>query len=134
MTPRLIYPDCLTWGLSSTSDSTLYHGNDCVVTIMLLFSWTRYMLWLQLSGSSSLFTPGMMATLLSAGPVLLAQLMANITDKTRRSVLYPFHRDGWGTLSGHLVISVLTCVLPVYILAHMALSQPGEAAYFYVWK
>ena len=91
------------------------------------------MFWLQLSGSSPL-SPGMMAALLSAGPVMLAQMMANMTDKTRRSVLYPFHRDGWGTLSGHLVISVLTCVLPVYILAHMALSQPGEAAYFYVWK
>ena len=95
---------------------------------------TRYIFWLQLSGSSSLMTPAMMATLLSLGPLVLAQLMANLTDKTRRSVLYPFHKDAWGTLSGHLVISVLACVLPVYCLVHMALAQPGEAAYFYLWK
>ena len=92
------------------------------------------MFWLQLSGSSSLLTPAMMATLLSLGPLVLAQLMANLTDKTRRSVIYPFHKDDWGTLSGHLVISVMTCVLPVYCLVHMALAQPGEAAYFYLWK
>ena len=89
---------------------------------------------MQLSGSSSLMTPAMMATLLSLGPLALAQLMANLTDKTRRSVFYPFHKDDWGTLSGHLVISVLACVLPVYCLVHMALAQPGEAAYFYLWK
>ena len=92
------------------------------------------MFWQQLSGSSSPLTPWMMAALLSVGPLVLAQLMANITDKTRRSMIYPFHRDGWGTLSGHLGISVLACVLPVYALVHMALSQPGEAAYFYLWN
>ena len=50
------------------------------------------MFWSRLTGSTSVLTPGMMAVLLSAGPVVLAQLMANITDKTKRSVLYPFHK------------------------------------------
>ena len=105
------------------------------------------MFWSRLTGSTSVLTPGMMAVLLSAGPVVLAQLMANITDKTKRSVLYPFHKvdkrhyllnylcvyqEGWRTMSGHLVISVLTCVLPVYILVHMALSSPGESVYIYL--
>ena len=106
------------------------------------------MFWSRLTGSTSVLTPGMMAVLLSAGPVVLAQLMANITDKTKRSVLYPFHKvdkrhfllnyhcvyhqDGWRTMSGHLVVSVLTCVLPVYVLVHMALSSPGESVYIYL--
>ena len=38
-------------------------------------------------------TPVMMAVTLSAGPVILAQTMANITDKIRsRSIFYPFHK------------------------------------------
>ena len=111
----------------------MVHYIDCVLTLDM-FSLLRYIFWLQVSGASSLLPPGLMAVLLSAGPLALAQLMANITDKTRRSFLYPFHREGWGTLSGHLLISVVTCVLPVHILVHMALSQPGEATYFYLWK
>merc|ERR1711879_488033 len=95
-----------------------------------IVSWCVF--WSRLTGSSSVLTPSMMAVLLSAGPLVLAQLMANITDKTKRSVLYSFHKDGWRTMSGHLVISVLTTVLPVYILVHMALSSPGESVYFYL--
>lgn len=111
----------------------MVHSMDGVLTIEMI-SLSRYIFWLQVSGSSSLLPPGLMAALLSAGPLALAQLMANITDKTRRSYLYPFHREGWGTLSGHLAISVVTCVLPVYVLVHMALSQPGEATYFSLRK
>ena len=38
-------------------------------------------------------TPVMMAVTLSAGPVILAQTMANITDKNKsRSIFYPFHK------------------------------------------
>ena len=40
-------------------------------------------------------TPVMMAMTLSAGPVILAQTMANITDKNKsRSIFYPFHKVG----------------------------------------
>ena len=37
-------------------------------------------------------TPAMVAVTLSAGPVILAQTMANFTDKTKRSIFYPFHK------------------------------------------
>ena len=42
-------------------------------------------------------------------------------------------QDGWRVMSSHLVISALVTLLPVYILVHMVLAQPGEAAYFYIW-
>jgi len=77
----------------------------------------------------------MMAMTLSAGPVILAQTMANITDKNKsRSIFYPFHKDGWKAISGHLIISAVACVLPVFILVHMALSDPGQSAYFFLWN
>jgi len=80
-------------------------------------------------------TPVMMAVTLSAGPVILAQTMANITDKNKsRSIFYPFHKDGWKAISGHLIISAVACVLPVFILVHMALSDPGQSAYFFLWN
>ena len=31
------------------------------------------------------------------------------------------------------MISSLVCIVPVSILVHMALSDPGSAAYFYLW-
>ena len=42
-------------------------------------------------------------------------------------------QDGWRVMSSHLVISALVTLLPVYILVHMVLAQPGQAAYFYIW-
>ena len=42
-------------------------------------------------------------------------------------------QDGWKVMSGHLVISAVACVLPVYILVHMLLAPPGQAAYFHIW-
>ena len=42
-------------------------------------------------------------------------------------------QDGWKTISCHLVISSLVCILPVCILVHMGLSNPGQAAYFFIW-
>jgi len=95
------------------------------------------LLWLKLTDSPLLeldmISPALMAFNVGAGPVILAQTMANLTDKTKRSMFYPFHKDGWKTMSGHLVISGLVCVLPVSLLVHMALSQPGHAAYFSLW-
>ena len=37
----------------------------------------------------------------------MAQVIDNLTDKSKRSIIYPFHREGWKTMSGHLVISWL---------------------------
>ena len=34
-----------------------------------------------------------------------AQVMDNLTDKSKRSMIYPFHKEGWKTMSGHLIIS-----------------------------
>ena len=74
----------------------------------------------------------MLGLLTSAGPVLLAQLMANITDKTKRSIFYPFHKDGWKAMSAHLLISTLICVGPVYVMVHMLLSEPGSSFYYWI--
>ena len=37
----------------------------------------------------------------------VTQVMDNLTDKSKRSMIYPFHKEGWKTMSGHLVISWL---------------------------
>ena len=57
-----------------------------------------------------LLNPHYLALLVSAGPVVLAQVftltritftisvlkvMANLTENTKRSMFYPFHKDGW---------------------------------------
>ena len=75
-----------------------------------------------------------MATLVSLGPLALAQLMANITErrKSRRSIFYPFHKDGYKVLSMHLGFAALTVVAPVYIMVHMVLSNPGDSFYFWL--
>ena len=75
--------------------------------------------------------PHYLAFLASFGPVILAQIMANLTESAKRSIFYPFHKDGWKTLSAHLIISFLVCVGPVYVMVHMLLSNPGDA--FYYW-
>ena len=70
--------------------------------------------------------------MVSCGPVALAQLMANLTERTKRSMFYPFHKDGWKTMSGHLVVSAVACIVPVYVMVHMLLSQPGQSFYFWL--
>ena len=62
-------------------------------------------------------------------------------------MFYPFHKDGWKVIiqnisgglifdfqviSGHVLISSLACVGPVYAMVHMLLSQPGESIYFWI--
>ena len=37
-------------------------------------------------------SPLLMAVVIGAGPVVLAQTMANMTDKAKRSIFYPFHK------------------------------------------
>ena len=38
---------------------------------------------------------------------MMVQVMDNLTDKSKRSIIYPFHKEGWKTMSGHLIISWL---------------------------
>ena len=75
------------------------------------------------------WNPHIIAFISSAGPVLIAQVMANLTDKANCSILYPFHKDGWKAMSLHLIISSLVCIGPVYIMIHMLLSNPGDSFY-----
>ena len=34
--------------------------------------------------------------------------MANLTETAKRSIVYPFHKDGWRAISSHLVTSSLS--------------------------
>jgi hypothetical protein len=101
----------------------IYIGLNCVV-------WS--VLWLVVRQQHGLDTWSrhLLALLVSAGPVLLAQVMANLTDATSRSMFYPFHKDGWKAITGHVAIASLVCVGPVYATVHMLLSPPGHAVYF----
>ncbi len=101
----------------------IYMATNCAIWAML-FS--------ELNGWSSTENPHILAFSLSFGPLIIAQVMANLTESGKRSIFYPFHKDGWKTLSGHLLISTLVCVGPVYILAHMLLSQPGYSFYYFL--
>ena len=42
-------------------------------------------------------------------------------------------QDGWRSLTGHLLLSGLLCVLPVYSLVYTVLAQPGQGTYFTLW-
>ena len=57
-------------------------------------AWT--LLGLKITDSSLLdlhkISPALMAVIIGAGPVILAQTMTNMTDKTKRSIFYPFHK------------------------------------------
>ena len=78
------------------------------------------------------WNPHYLAFLASAGPTIVAQIMANLTESSKRSIFYPFHKDGWKTISGHVVISTLACIGPVYVMVHMLLSNPGDSFYFWL--
>lgn len=92
------------------------------------------LLWLAVEGQYGLdeWNPHYLAFLASAGPVIIAQTMANITETGKRSIFYPFHKDGWKTISAHVTISTLVCVGPVYGMVHMLLANPGESLYFWL--
>ena len=68
----------------------------------------------------------------STAAEIIAQVMANITERGKRSIFYPFHKDGWKTLSMHIITSALVCIGPVYIIIHMLLSNPGDSFYFWL--
>merc|ERR1711973_712258 len=103
----------------------IYMGVNCAIWAIL---------WLAVRQEYQLHTinPHYLALLVSAGPVVLAQVMANLTENTKRSMFYPFHKDGWKVISGHVIISSLVCIGPVYAMVHMLLSQPGQSIYFWL--
>jgi len=103
----------------------IYMGVNCAIWAIL---------WLAVRQEYQLHTvnPHYLALLVSAGPVVLAQVMANLTENTKRSMFYPFHKDGWKVISGHVFISSLVCIGPVYAMVHMLLSQPGQSIYFWL--
>jgi hypothetical protein len=75
-----------------------------------------------------------MAFLVSVGPVIIAQIMANLSDRSSKgsSIFYPFHKEGWKKISSHLTIGALLAVGPVYVLVHMLLTKPGNSFYFWI--
>eukprot|EP00111_Clytia_hemisphaerica_P015027 TCONS_00044236-protein len=77
------------------------------------------------------WNPHCLAFLTSTGPIIIAQLMTNLTERGNRSIFYPFHKDGWKAMSMHLFVSSLVCIAPVYIMVHMLLSEPGNS--FLYW-
>jgi len=113
--------------LTSPPDAgfTIYMGLNCAV-------W--WLLWCAVSGQHGVerWNPHYLALLASAGPVVLAQVMANLTETSKRSMFYPFHRDGWRAITGHVAISTLVCMAPVYATVHMLLAQPGQGLYFWL--
>jgi len=101
----------------------LYIGLNCLVWLVVVRAAMR-------GGDDDLgLGPVGLALLTSLGPVLLAQVMANLTEGTKRSILYPFHKDGWAAVSGHLTISSILCILPVYTMVHTVLAAPGQSLY-----
>ena len=66
----------------------IYIGLNCL-------AWA--LLWLKLTDSHLVkeldwLSPAAMSFIIGAGPVILAQTMANMTDNTKRSIFYPFHK------------------------------------------
>lgn len=94
------------------------------------------LLYLAVQDKSYDASPHYLAFLVSFGPLIIAQIMANLTERSKRSIFYPFHKDGWKTMSSHLIISALVCIGPVYLLVHMLLANPGQSFYFWLrnWR
>ena len=103
----------------------IYLTLNCMIWTLIWFS-------IQKQYGINEWNPHYLAFLASAGPIIIAQIMANLTERSKRSIFYPFHKDGWKTLSGHLIISSLVCIGPVYVLVHMLLSNPGDSFYFWL--
>ena len=53
----------------------------------------------------------------------MVQVMDNLTDKSKRSMIYPFHKEGWKTMSGHLIISwmVIPLAIPKLLVCNQSL-------------
>ena len=99
-------------------DFAIYMTLNCAIWILIWFS-------VQKQCGIHEWNPHYLAFLASVGPIIIAQVMANVTETTKRSILYPFHKEGWREMSFHLIISSLVSIVPVYIMIHMLLSNPG---------
>ena len=106
-------------------DFAIYMLINCGIWVLLWFA-------LQKQYGLNEWSPHFWAFLASFGPLIIAQIMTNITETSKRSILYPFHKEGWKEMSFHLLISSLVCIGPVYAMVHMALSDPGNAIYFWI--
>ena len=106
-------------------DFAIYMTLNCAIWILIWFS-------LQKQYGIHEWNPHYLAFLSSVGPIIIAQVMANVTESTKRSILYPFHKEGWREMSFHLVISSLVSIVPVYVMIHMLLSNPGDAFYYWI--
>ena len=106
-------------------DFAIYMTLNCAIWILIWFS-------LQKQYGIHEWNPHYLAFLSSVGPIIIAQVMANVTETTKRSILYPFHKEGWREMSFHLVISSLVSIVPVYVMIHMLLSKPGDAFYYWI--
>ena len=104
---------------------SIYMALNCGIWMLLWFA-------VQKQYGVHLWNPHYLAFLTSIGPVIIAQVMSNLTDSTKRSILYPFHKEGWKTMSIHLVLSAILSIAPVYIMIHMLLANPGESFYFWL--
>ena len=103
----------------------LYISLNCAIWSLLWFA-------VQKQYGIHEWNPHYLAFLTSFGPVVIAQLMTNLTEGAKRSIFYPFHKDGWKAMSMHVAISSLLCIGPVYVMVHMLLSNPGDAFYFWI--
>ena len=106
-------------------DFAIYMTLNCAIWILIWFS-------VQKQYGIHEWNPHYLAFLASVGPIIIAQVMANVTETTKRSILYPFHKEGWREMSFHLIISSLVSIVPVYIMIHMLLSNPGDAFYYWI--
>merc|ERR1712150_115862 len=107
-------------------DFTIYIALNCCIWTLLWFA-------IQKQYGIHKWNPHYLAFLVSMGPIFIAQLMANLTENSkRRSIFYPFHKDGWKTISLHLIFAFLVCIGPIYIMIHTLLSNPGESFYFWI--
>jgi len=79
------------------------------------------------------WNPHYLAFAVGFGPVVLGQVMGQMTERLKRPILYPFHKDAFSVSVGHLLVSTLVTALPVHVLVHMLLAPPGESAYCQLW-
>lgn len=79
------------------------------------------------------WNPHALAFAVAFGPILLGQLMTSMTERVKKPLLYPFHKDSSVVALGHVLMSTLLTAVPTYLTVHMALSPPGASAYCMVY-
>ena len=105
----------------------IYLALNCFIWLLLWYA-------VQHQHGIEKWNPHCLAFLTSTGPIIIAQVMANLTERGNRSIFYPFHKDGWKAMSMHLVVSSLVCIFPVYAMVHLLLSEPGNSIIYWLVK